>query len=1201
VSASRTAPGDAMQLPLEGIRAVEASAGTGKTFTIATLYLRLILERELKVDEIVVATFTRAAAAELSTRLRQRLVIADTLLGEDQPGTPRDGEDGEHLETRKVVARALANGAALDDLRMRAREARLAIDTAFIGTLHGFCHRALAEFGFETGQALAQPDLLEDIRGLEGEIVRDFWRRCSTDITTAALLSATWGSPEALAKQACDPRWRGRNVELPEPDLGTPERHLDAVRREIAGWSDALLAECDEEIGACFSHPSARRPRCAALRVLRDWAAGRAAGVDDGIVLAEVDRFDEATCAKLGSFVRHPRGPWCDAVRRLRTALRALLQARESAAGLPAARLLRDARAWLESELPQRLEARNLMGHDQAVDRLAGALADGERGRRAVERIRARWKAALVDEFQDTDPRQWRVVENLFGSTTLVLVGDPKQAIYGFRGGDVFAWLQARAQARGEALRLAESWRAGEGVCKAVNALFSVPHAFIEAGIEHPDIHSADAVARRALLRDGEVLPALELWWLDPERVGHSQRSNVPSKAHAIPAIQKACVAWIARMLHDDAIRLRDKHGALHTLRPGHIAVLVDSNAQAHAMQAALGRAGVPASCNLRASVYASGEAADLALLLDALAAPDDPQRARAARASLLVGDNAATIAAGTNDDMRQADVLEGVAAWTAAAQQHGSMAWLHALVANAAPRLLTLPDGERRVANYLQLAELLQELDATGFGVADLATRFARARVEARDDADAARLRLDTDADAVTIATVHAAKGLEYEVVLVPYAVLGRDPGKQDRRPPLHWYHDDTDAAHVTIGPGAGHGVMQRACNEIRAEDVRKFYVAVTRACALCVLPWGPVNQMQHGAAYHLLHSAGREVPLGTNAAGCEAALRMLCERADGAARKVDLPSPAPIRPATARMADAAGDLHARTFTRTGLQRDWQVWSFSRLVRGSANQAAADTRPGAGDDLSNDGEPRETGPAGAAFGTAVHAVFEQTDFAAWRDAGGIPDSARPLIERALADQGLAGGDGASRRAVELTGDCVRDALNTPLPCGTRLCDIAPERRKAEIEFHLSLAPARAPALYALLHAHGYQRQRGSVAAERLHGLLTGKIDLAFQHAGRFHIVDWKTNRCAPYDDAALRTEIAVHDYDLQWLIYTLALHRWLRQRLPGYDYDRHVGAVYYLFVRGMGEGRGVHADHPPRALIEAMDALFDARAEVSA
>jgi exodeoxyribonuclease V beta subunit len=141
----------------------------------------------------------------------------------------------------------------------------------------------------------------------------------------------------------------------------------------------------------------------------------------------------------------------------------------------------------------------------------------------------------------------------------------------------------------------------------------------------------------------------------------------------------------------------------------------------------------------------------------------------------------------------------------------------------------------------------------------------------------------------------------------------------------------------------------------------------------------------------------------------------------------------------------------------------------------------------------------------------------------------------------------------------------------------------------------------RSSGLYELLHRHGYQRQRGGVAPERLHGLLTGKIDLTFAHAGRFHIVDWKTNRCAPYDDDAVRAEIAAHDYDLQWLIYTLALHRWLKQRVAGYDYDRHVGEAYYLFVRGMGQGRGIHVDRPPRELIETMDALFGARAEAGA
>ncbi|HEX8777310.1 MAG TPA: PD-(D/E)XK nuclease family protein, partial [Rhodanobacter sp.] len=235
-----------------------------------------------------------------------------------------------------------------------------------------------------------------------------------------------------------------------------------------------------------------------------------------------------------------------------------------------------------------------------------------------------------------------------------------------------------------------------------------------------------------------------------------------------------------------------------------------------------------------------------------------------------------------------------------------------------------------------------------------------------------------------------------------------------------------------------------------------------------------------------------------------------------------------------------------------------------------------------------------------ARFGSAVHAVFERTDFAAWRGVPDIPPAQLPLIEHALADHGVAEG-AALPRAVASVGSMLRDALNAPLPCGTPLTDVPPEARRAEIEFHLSLAPSASAALYKLLHAHQYQLARRGVAPANLAGLLTGKIDLTFRHAGRYWIVDWKTNRCAPYDSAALDAEIARHDYDLQWLIYTLALHRWLGATLPDYDYARDFGGVFYLFVRGMRGGGGVRADRPPQHLIEAMDALFDTRDKVAA
>jgi exodeoxyribonuclease V beta subunit len=1197
-----------LDLPLAGVRLVEASAGTGKTFTIATLYLRLILERGWMPEHIVVATFTRAATAELATRLRKRLRLAADLLRQDAPARARDDDDGEVQATRAVIAGAL-DGADADTLAQRAHAAELAMDTAVIGTLHAFCNRVLGEFGFETGRAPGTPELLQDLRGLHREIVEDFWRGCSADATAARLLADTWRTPDALARQVTDPRWRGRTLgnaaELQEAARDASARRsealaqLDALRNAIAGWDDDILQAATQELADCISHAGARKSRVLGLHAVRDWAvAGTAPDVLSTAARKAVDDLAESTLAALRSCKRPPQGPVFAAVTELDVNLRLLEQLDHAAR----TQLLLDARAFFEREVLVRMRALGVLGHDQAVDELAAALDDPRRGARALRAIRARWPVALVDEFQDTDPQQWKILKQLFAHEdgALVLVGDPKQAIYGFRGGDVHAWLMARHAAEGAPLRLAESQRAGLGVCTATNALFSRAQAFVEDGIEHEDVRAAARVVERALLVDNAPAPGLQIWQLPPTGiVNKNGRARAWNKGDAQAQIESACVAQVVEWLEGarlGRVQLRDGDGSTRELRARDIAVLVNNNREARSMQRALARAGVPAASCLRASVYASEEATDLRLVLEALRDPADASRARAARAALLVGDDAAAIAK-TRDGGTALDVLLiETAEWAAWMQRRGPLSLLHRLIARAAPRLLGMPGGERRVANYLQLADLLQDEYATCFGIDDLCDRYARALRDSTGDtdADAVRLRLDTDAQAVQIATLHSAKGLEYGVVLLPYAVSGHIPGSSGKKPALTWYHDG-NLACVAVGNVMAPGIEERARQETLAEEVRKFYVGVTRARAACVIPWGDVKQANETAMHWLLYAAGREPPLPFDESGCEQALSELVARGGGKIARSPLPATGARRlakPATSPTPLAAAEFHAT------LERDWQVWSFSRLVRGSPNQAAADPQPGAGDAA---GEPsQDAGPAGPAFGTAVHAVFEQTDFARWRDAAAIPDSERALIERSLSDQGF-GDDAALRHAVELTAACVRDALNANLPCDARLCDIAPEQRRAEIEFHLSLAPAHSSQLFALLHAHGYQQLGGGVAQERLRGLLTGKIDLTFMHAGRFHLIDWKTNRCAPYDEAALRAEIATHDYDLQWLIYTLALHRWLGQRLPDYDYDRHVGAAYYLFVRGMADGGGIHVDRPPRALIEAMDVLFGARAEGNA
>ena len=1204
-----------LDLPLAGVRLVEASAGTGKTFTIATLYLRLILVRGLMPERIVVATFTRAATAELAMRLRKRLRIAAEILRAEEPARPREDDDGETQATRAVLAQALGKSDA-GALATRAREAELAMDTAVIGTLHAFCNRVLGEFGFEIGRAPGEPELLEGARALQQEIVEDFWRACSTDADAARLLAETWRAPDALAAQVCDPRWRGRIVSnagaLHAATKDSSARReeilarLDALRNSIAGWDEDALQAAARELADCFAKNgwAARDARIRGLRELHAWArTGAAADLLSDKARKTLKSFADEELAKLSSCKRKPDGPVFAAIADLEVHIKGLEQLDHAAR----AQLLLDARAYLDRELPARMKALGVLGHDQAVDELAAALADPQRGARAVRAIRERWPVALVDEFQDTDPQQWKILKKLFAHEdgALVLVGDPKQAIFGFRGGDVHAWLMAKHAAQGEPLRLDESQRAGIGVNAGINALFSREDGFVEAGIAHEDVHPAPRVAERALLADGEPAPGLQIWRLPSTGLTAQGKPKLHAKGDAQAQIESACVAQIVEWLEgarQDRVRLRDGDGSTRELCARDIAVLVNSNREARSMQRALSRAGVPAASCLRASVYASEEAADLRLLLEALRDPANAARARAARASLLIGDDALAIARTCSEGAALDMLLTETAEWAALAQRRGPLPLLHRLIADAAPRLRALPGGDRRVANYLQLAELLQEDYAACFGIDDLCELYARAlRESAGDtDADAVRLRLDTDREAVQIATVHVAKGLEYGVVLLPSAASGRGNGGNGKKPALTWYHEG-DSACVAVGNDIDPEIDARARQEALAEDVRKFYVGVTRARAACVLPWGCVKQANETALHWLLYAAGREASLDFDEPTCTQVLEELVARGKGRVAVSPLP-----QASTKRLSKPAADTQRIAVAEFSehIERDWRTWSFSRLVRGEARGNEADPAPGSGDAVVAEAQAPGVAPllAGARFGNAVHAALERADFAVWRDAQGVPEVQRDLIVRGLRAQGLPEpGTMSLERALAQVGDYIGSALNVPLACGARLCDLEPQQRRAEMEFHLRLAPSRVEALFALLHTHGYQHGRSGFGVARLHGLLTGVMDLVFEHEGRYHLVDYKTNLLPNYGAGALRAAIATHDYDLQYLLYTLALHRWLRAVLPGYDYDTHVGEVYYLFLRGLREGGGVHRDRPPRELIEAMDALFDRPAELAA
>ncbi|AKC86752.1 UvrD-helicase domain-containing protein [Pseudoxanthomonas suwonensis] len=1199
-----------LTLPLTGVQAIEASAGTGKTFTLATLVVRLVLERALPVERILAVTFTEAATQELRARVRKRLLLAADLAS----GQADDDASPEAALTAGLIQAHLeASGESRATVAGHLREAADGIDQAAVFTIHGFCARVLREHALESGQGFHAPELLGNDIHLREAIAADLWRAHAVDGDSVDDLAALWPQgPRALAQDlpalVREPVLRPEPADaLPDP---TPLLHAAAQRLVEAGRTHgetfrvALLDAVEGKVLHGGSYKAAWIEDLFAA--LRRWCeAGDAQVPFEHPKLAQLHRktLQERTSVKAAG--RTPDSPVCAAVEDYATALAQLGDYRQARQVALLHRLRGDARRRL-ARLKQQLRVQT---YDDLIDRVADAM-DGAQAGALVARLREQYAIALVDEFQDTDPRQWRIFDRVFGAGSddpaLFVIGDPKQAIYGFRGGDVETYLAARATAS-EAPPLAHNFRSRPAVLGAVEALYvqadaalaaaaaygaAEASAFLDPRIRFHPVQPGGKRTDADYLRDGTPAPALVLWQAPAPEPGEDGRRK-PHDAHSSRELATAaCVAAIHAVLADARAGRAAIDG--RPVQPGDIAVLVRKHHEATRIREALAAAGIPAVAAGKQSLFATAEAHELHALLQALLHGSDDGRLRAALATVLVGEDAHRIAAldGEGATLRQWHMT--ALGWRERLQQGGPLALVGDLCAQQATRLLGLVDGERRLTNYLQLAEQLQEAQRGAPGLHALGDWLERSIAEASADDEAQLLRLESDARRVQVVTLHKSKGLEYPLVFLPYVGIGGKAPEPGRRVVVHegdhrvlqWkLQDETRWKEIA----------ERWKTAQRAEDARLLYVGLTRARDALWLATGEFYNHAQSPLWPMVKDA--------TALAARAPQAIVIDRA---APQDNLPWLPP---------EAEGEVPpARTGTRA-LASDWWVYSFTQLANADAggDTSSAATQPAAGgrDEPADAGEaaPADDGfdPrfAGSRFGVVLHEVFENADFAAWRhwrSGDDPPAGEHGRIIEALGHGGYAAAD--LDDGIALLTALAGRTLTVPLPEGTRLADLPDQQRRAEIEFQFALAPTRVDQLLALLHRHGVLRTRqGFGGRRRLEGLMTGLIDLTYLHDGRWYVLDYKSNRLPGYGPAQLAEAMDHSEYPLQALIYTVALHRWLRFRLGDrYDYARDFGGVRYLFCRGVDPGAaeapGVQAWTFAPALVHAVDALFAGQAQ---
>ncbi|QYJ84643.1 exodeoxyribonuclease V subunit beta [Shewanella mesophila] len=1221
-----------LTLPFTGSRLIEASAGTGKTYTIAGLYIRLLLghgiPEPLRCEQILVVTFTNAATGELRDRIRKKIQLAyRRFIG---------------MRVNDDLIEQLYQQTAEDALPLARKRLDLALkslDEAAIFTIHGFCQRILADMAFESALLFESEFTLDDSEFLH-HAVRDFWRETCYPLPPylAQIIQTKFSDPDALAQQLRPLLGASQAKASPEPsEFGALSAALtQSLNRLKLIWPrerdniEQLLHQLPLN-GTRFGKKDQGYPKLAIMLEAMDNWARFSQSLPDLKVLDALS-LNNLKLNKGGENPTPERAPLLAHIENLHQLIKQFVPS-----------FLFAARKGIFHRFAQQKTERNLLTPDDLLITLAGALtasphlnaqginpstSEQTASDEAVTETQAniaahsqtlaatiakRFPIALIDEFQDTDPLQYQIFSSIYqttlsspsdGAQSLLMIGDPKQAIYAFRGADIHTYIDARVNTEHH-YSLDTNFRSSRHMVEGVNQLFSQHQdPFISESIPFEHVAPSPFADEKRLIEATENNSALRIKLLseDPEKGLNKATARKSLAEDACNEIARLLIeAQNGKCFKSDSIK-GDK-----PLKAKDIAVLVRDRNEAAYIKTALSERQIGAVFLSRDSVFSTLEARELALVLIAIANPKDERALRSALATQLLGFDAAEIHQFNHQEESRQTLLEQFYELHQIWQRRGVMPCLLAMARDThlIERLLTTEEGQRRLTDFRHLGELLQQKATELDGINALLNWYQQALLESHSTEEA-QLRLESEQNLVQIVTIHKSKGLEYPVCFVPFVSLARD---NRRRPAPMLYHQDNELIWDIEQTDDGWSLSKR---ENLAEDLRLLYVALTRPVLACYLYIANHSRFTKKAGItSQLHETAIGYLLGIEDANCEIGdIETKAQKLKSQAISVNLiESIADATPLPQVVSDSQ-ILAPKPLQRT-LSTPWRVGSYSGLVKDMPHERVS---PGSDDEafaalemIDDDRElqaSRFTFERGANAGSFMHLVLELIDFT---------KAEQDLSEQLPTAMEKYGIDSSWQDILQ---QWYLDLLRAPLTCHDQhsnaghpsaehnrsahelsLSQLSPKHTMVEMEFYLPISTLQAHALNQLLAEYGYKM---SLSFDTLQGMLKGFIDLTFEHNGQFFIADYKSNHLGDdvscYQRPQMQHAITSHRYDLQYIIYTLALHRYLSVRLPRYDYDSHIGGCYYLFLRGMSAQApscGVFYDKPPKALIERLDQLL--------
>ncbi|EIJ71454.1 exodeoxyribonuclease V subunit beta [Pasteurella bettyae] len=1208
-------PLNPISTPLNSIVLIEASAGTGKTFTMVSLYLRLLLQigencfnKPLSVEEILVVTFTEAATQELRERIRNRIHLAKQQF--EQYSENQDKAIFIKTDNEFIVD-------VVEQLDLKATIQRLKIaeqnmDLAAIYTIHGFCRRMLMQYAFNSGIHF-NLELVTDESALLTRLTNELWREHFYPLSFEATnyIYHHLGTPAELLKKIqkfvtndeigidiVDPKLLALNFEdfihqYIEKDI----HELNALKATWLAHEEEIIRLIDEAKdkklikGASFksNHLPGR------FQAIREWANNP---TDLSIPEALSKYFNQSA---MDSYLTKDQ-PVSHAV--FESADKVVIKYQNHPLYVQV--FYYHYIQWIKTQLKDYKLNHQEKSFDDLLRLLKEALTSTH-GEKLAQLIRQQYPFAMIDEFQDTDSQQYKIFSTIYiapqnANTGFVMIGDPKQAIYQFRGADIFTYLKAAEQAK-QRFTLNKNYRSEENLLHSVNQIFDFTNTqpFLYQNIDFLAVGAGKPQGRFEVNGNTEAPLGFYL-------------GDNPSNEQLAEVCAKTISQWLMGALQNKTGFRTDK--GLEALRPKDIAVLVRNGYEAGLVKNALQAFNISSVyLSDRSNVFDCDEAKELLLILEACLNPFSERNVLNAIATSVFCLTSAEIQHLKQNENDWEQWINRFLNYQRTWRHQGVLAMLHQLfLAEQIPqKLINMANGERRVTDLLHLAELLQE--ATALNESDSALlRWFERQIRGENRQDEQALRLESEQDLVKIVTIHKSKGLEYSIVWLPF--IGAK-AKGNNSTIATYYNEEKQSVLWDMEKQHNDAVIK----ESYAEEMRLLYVALTRA--KYHLSIGLANEFS--AQWNALLYALSEGEI-----GLDAPKQKYCttDLLDHLVEKVNQENIARYN-----IDEVQGEMYSpekpakqyqAKISHGNIERDWGVNSFSSLKRMNDLSHAKnkptelltlesavgfseilDSAKDVDSELSMDfiennvelndnvtdypvGYSPFDFPRGMAVGTALHYFFEKQDFSKPLD--------DVLIDRLLEIVQL------EKSWKEPLIQWMNQLLTTPLLQANSfsLSNLNLKDCVKEMQFYLKIENTLDVKAFNQIIAQYHSIQSEYYEFEQIKGMLKGFIDLAFRHNGQYYVLDYKSNflgnhlNC--YAKEHLSHAIKQEHYDLQYLLYSVAMHRYLKQRLPNYNYDRDFGGILYCFVRGMNgknANYGVYFDKPQRALIECLDKLF--------